>query len=1218
MRCHAIATFAFCYNALKAPWRGIWVSLKAQANLTVREERTSNMIKDSELPWTGERLVPSHMGDTAIEHLHRYVFARDYVHGKDVLDIACGEGYGSHILSGVAASVTGVDISPEVIEHARKRYGDKIAFNLGSCTTIPLSSGSVDVVVSYETLEHITEHDAMLKEVRRVLRPGGTLIISTPDTLHYSILPGFKNDYHVRELSKEQFRELIASYFSRFQVFEQKIIHGSIIAPTFGLTPAGVRHYLGDFDRVVHTDGIMSAPYNIAVATDGDGQSPPLASLFQGWNVPTEVEKQLLDAKDTYARSTSEFSGLLANAEAARVAEVERLRAEGRELASAHALAVAQLEARLAEVEAAGGAAADRMRAARLELEHSHAATVAQLEARLAELEPAPIPEKARRTDRALAKQVGRTAPAHSSVTRTADLGSPKTKDSKGSMHARSEASVPTDHTGPKIYAITMARNDCDLAAAFLAQAEELFDALLIVDAQSTDGTRELIAARAAQTDKIRPYSLRREEKYQSAIMNCLARVAFDEGADWIFFLDMDEFINVDGREGLERYLSSFNDSVMHLPWINLVPTKYGTFNSFDVSQKFFWNGRMSKYTKVALSSAFIADNPDFHVYEGSHTVSCGPLGEQPEAAREGLALLHLPIRSMERFKYKMNGARRTLLSKHNRSPGEGSHVLAISDFVNNGQQGDDRKLGAIAATYGDNDFQDGFDPVKDGWPTIRLGGYVKDKLTFEVPRVSLTETLLRDKTLAWVRSGFPAGSTVRGRVDGDELKIVPQPMKGNGKAVQTNFPRLPARESDDLATIGQTLWPDVISAAFLKIRFIGFSAWSELVPTLFCLFSIIRPRRYVDLGTHNGMSFFAACQAGEAMGLGTQCIAVDNWVGDPHASFHSEDVFNNFQQNIRELFPEQVYVRASFDQALDCFDDGSIDLLHIDGYHTYDAARHDLETWLPKMSDEGVVIFHDINVHEREFGVWRLWDELKEIYPSFSVFHSHGLGIVCVGSSRTVLVQVFEALRSDPRYKENVRVFLQRAGASSIEFRHAVAAAEGSRQHDNVQAVLARRDAEIARINAEFSNLCVVAGERDAELGRLRHETNERHAEIDRLRKELYPLLMDGQANGSGGQTASSGLLGGALRKRARRREVDSEVEIINNSGLFDRDYYLHENPDVAAAAKDPVRHYVLHGAAEGRNPSSQFNTMDYVTKHFSSSMRGRNPLVDFIEAGR
>ena len=310
---------------------------------------------ESELSWTGERLVPSHPGDTAIEHLHRYAFAREYIEGKDVLDIACGEGYGSHLMSNVAASVVGVDISPEVVAHACKKYGDKVTFSVGSCTDIPLDDASVDVVVSFETLEHLAEHELMLKEVKRVLRPGGILILSSPDKLNYTILPKTQNPFHARELSKEEFRILVDKYFSHCYMFEQKICHGSVLAPTAGLAVTGVRHYMGDFHRLAYTDGIMTPPYNIAVATDDGSQLPHTFSLFQGWDLPTELEKnlsdanaaheQLIDAADSHAAASRELERRLVDAEAAHAAAIGELEKRLIDAGAAHAAALSETEA---------------------------------------------------------------------------------------------------------------------------------------------------------------------------------------------------------------------------------------------------------------------------------------------------------------------------------------------------------------------------------------------------------------------------------------------------------------------------------------------------------------------------------------------------------------------------------------------------------------------------------------------------------------------------------------------------------------------------------------------------------------------------------------------------------------------------------------------------------------------------------------------------------
>ena len=136
----------------------------------------------SRLEPSGERFLPDMQGNIALEHLHRYLMAREFVAGKVVLDIACGEGYGSALLAEAAARVIGVDISPEAVAHASAVYGrPNTMFQVGHCAEIPLSRASVDAVVSFETIEHHAEHEAMFMEIKRVLRPGGLLIMSSPD-----------------------------------------------------------------------------------------------------------------------------------------------------------------------------------------------------------------------------------------------------------------------------------------------------------------------------------------------------------------------------------------------------------------------------------------------------------------------------------------------------------------------------------------------------------------------------------------------------------------------------------------------------------------------------------------------------------------------------------------------------------------------------------------------------------------------------------------------------------------------------------------------------------------------------------------------------------------------------------------------------------------------------------------------------------------------------
>ena len=137
--------------------------------------------------WTGERLETFVFNDNTVEHLHRYAITIDYIKGKTVLDIASGEGYGTNLLSKYAEKVFGVDIDETSIELAKKKYSSKnLEFKIGRADLIPLEDSSMDVVVSFETLEHHDKHQEMMLEIKRVLKPGGILIMSTPDKKYYT------------------------------------------------------------------------------------------------------------------------------------------------------------------------------------------------------------------------------------------------------------------------------------------------------------------------------------------------------------------------------------------------------------------------------------------------------------------------------------------------------------------------------------------------------------------------------------------------------------------------------------------------------------------------------------------------------------------------------------------------------------------------------------------------------------------------------------------------------------------------------------------------------------------------------------------------------------------------------------------------------------------------------------------------------------------------
>ena len=178
-------------------------------------------------------------------------------------------------------------------------------------------------------------------------------------------------------------------------------------------------------------------------------------------------------------------------------------------------------------------------------------------------------------------------------------------------------------------------------------------------------------------------------------------------------------------------------------------------------------------------------------------------------------------------------------------------------------------------------------------------------------------------------------------------------------------------------------------------------SAWVEHIPFAFFLIEKIKPRIFVELGTHFGNSYFAFCQAISEIKINCKAYAVDQWTGDEQAGNYGGEVFEYVDSIHSNHFAEfSVLLKMTFDEAIANFSNQSIDLLHIDGLHSYESVKHDFENWLPKMSDQGVIVLHDTNVHEKGFGVWKLMEEIRGKYPSLEFVHGHGLGLICVGNN--------------------------------------------------------------------------------------------------------------------------------------------------------------------------------------------------------------------------
>jgi multidrug efflux pump subunit AcrA (membrane-fusion protein) len=208
--------------------------------------------------------------------------------------------------------------------------------------------------------------------------------------------------------------------------------------------------------------------------------------------------------------------------------------------------------------------------------------------------------------------------------------------------------------------------------------------------------------------------------------------------------------------------------------------------------------------------------------------------------------------------------------------------------------------------------------------------------------------------------------------------------------------------------------------------------SWLGHTPFAFWIVDALRPATFIELGCHSGNSYSSVAQAVQTLNLSTACYAVDTWLGDPHSGSFDESVFAEWSEyHDRRFASFSRLVRSTFDEALDYFRDGTIDLLHIDGYHTFDAVSHDFETWRPKMSDRGVVLCHDINVREKDFGAWRLWERVAREYPSFEFRHGHGLGVLGIGNELPEALKWLLGTAGDDA--NAVRLFFARLGAAVV-----------------------------------------------------------------------------------------------------------------------------------------------------------------------------------------
>lgn len=522
-----------------------------------------------------------------------------------------------------------------------------------------------------------------------------------------------------------------------------------------------------------------------------------------------------------------------------------------------------------------------------------------------------------------------------------------------------------------------MVRNEADIIVPFIRQLSCLFDDVIIVDINSTDGTREIINKNIYKNKKdenIEVFTCKTIEKYQSSLMNLLSRRLFDKGNNWCFLLDADEFLSFQSKAELVDVLTQSESDVVGFSWINLVPTEFGEYENFNIDQEFEYINSDTKVYKIAISSKVKLKYPDYYVVEGNHGVLESFNGHEIDF--EPIAnLYHIPIRSKDRFEYKINNAKKYLDSKKNKKILEGMHVVDFAEKIRSSSITDEH-LRSFAVSYSlDKKLDLNWKFEQKKWEKLRVPKYLANAELLDTnDKIGLLKTIEYDNSLDWIKVKTFKNRRLSSRLrkGSKEINVGIQPLINNIGF----YGRFQSIDENGVIDI-DLMVPDVLNYLLDEcidtLQTLKSEEISIVVLSSILVFLLIKPYRAVSICSGNYELMNGICAASKTLETIGQKILINNFI-----EYGKQRLIKN----------EYEYVlNMNIIEALEYFDENSVELFTIDCEKIYDTNEMGclLNLISCKLVHNGLIMFVHVNDNNKEF--INNDNNFKEVFSLHDIF---------------------------------------------------------------------------------------------------------------------------------------------------------------------------------------------------------------------------------------